>query len=912
MRLEQTRKKATRNFQVVLRIVRFARRSMCSATLLLTLVTFAVGISPSRASGRDMISPSVLVLQSYHPQLSWVKSIDRGIRTYFEKENPNVELRFEYMDTKRITDPSYIQILLTFYKYKFRDAKFDVIICSDNNGLNFLLKYHDVLFHGTPVVFCGINNFSDDMLVGEKLFTGTVEVLSIKEILDLATQLHPGVEQIFFFGDDSTTYYATKKSVERVAATYKPDIQFHFVNNLTINHIRERIRHLGKGSLVLQGSTVRDENGKLLSFEKSVSMMEEVSKVPVYGFWDFYLGHGIIGGKLTSGLFQGKTAAQMANRILNGEAVAEIPVVRESPNQYMFDANQLEKFHIDPSRLPVGSIIINNQPSYFTRNRKLIVSAVSVVSVLIIIIFLLVLNIRSRKCAEKELSVSERKYRNLLESISTVPWEMDVKSCKYTYMGRQIEQILGYSVDSWKDVHSWVARIHSEDKKEAVEFCEIETRKGLDHDFIYRAIHLDGSYRWIRNIISVVTGDDGPEKLIGFMYDITKQKDLSLEKEKLEARLVQAQKMEAIGTLAGGIAHDFNNILAAILGYTEMAREDVTAGSRIEDDLDKVLIAAHRAKDLVKQILSFSRHAEIERIPLKIQPLIQEGLKMLRSSIPTTISIIENIDSQNGTILANPTEVHQILINLCTNAYHAMQDDGGVLSVTLKTIIIKAGQQKMDLHLNPGEYVELTISDTGVGIGPDIIERIFDPYFTTKEIGKGTGMGLAISHGIMKNHGGMIAVESTLGKGSNFHVYFPVIKRAVLPLKQEKEEVPRGTERILLVDDEELLAAMGRAMLERLGYHVTVERNSLEALYLFQNNPDEFDLVITDQTMPDMTGVELARRMMQIRTDIPIILCTGYSNLIDGDSAKSLGIREFALKPLTKRGIAGLIRKALA
>ncbi|MBU0484967.1 MAG: PAS domain S-box protein [Proteobacteria bacterium] len=399
--------------------------------------------------------------------------------------------------------------------------------------------------------------------------------------------------------------------------------------------------------------------------------------------------------------------------------------------------------------------------------------------------------------------------------------------------------------------------------------------------------------------------------LIGMSRNITERKKAEIETKNLEIRLSQAQKMEAIGTLAGGIAHDFNNILSVILGYTEMAHEDAPAGTRLKNDLEKVLIAANRAKELVKQILAFSRQAQVERFPLQIQPLIKEGLKMLRSSIPSTISITEDIDPKCGTILADPTQVHQILMNLCTNAYHAMEETGGNLSVSLKTTFIGPDDQSLLSQVKSGEYVEFTVADTGVGIGPDIIERMFEPYFTTKGIGKGTGMGLAIIHGIMKDYGGAVTVESRFGEGTTFHVYFPVVDQEFLPARKESEDIKGGQERILFIDDEELLAEMGKDMLERLGYRVTLRRSSLEALATFQNTPDEFDLVITDQTMPEMTGADLARRMMQIRPDLPIILCTGYSNLIDEDSAKGLGIKEFALKPLTKEVIAKLIRKVL-
>nr|MBF0222693.1 PAS domain S-box protein [Desulfobulbaceae bacterium] len=407
---------------------------------------------------------------------------------------------------------------------------------------------------------------------------------------------------------------------------------------------------------------------------------------------------------------------------------------------------------------------------------------------------------------------------------------------------------------------------------------------------------------------------DENKQVIGIIHivrDITERNQAVQEKANLEKRLNQAQKMEAIGTLAGGIAHDFNNILGVVIGYTGMLKDDVPPGSRHQKDLEKVLSAANRAKDLVKQILAFSRQTQVDRLPIKIQPLIKEGLKMLRSSIPTTISITEDIDPTSGTVLADPTQIHQILMNLCTNAYHAMETTGGELAVTLKTTFIDADDQTMLLHLSTGEYVELTVTDTGSGIGPDVIEKIFDPYFTTKEVGKGTGMGLAIIHGILKEYGGAITVDSQLGKGSTFRAYIPVIEKEALPEMEESEDIPTGIERILFIDDEELLAEMGKDMLDRLGYKVTVRRSSLEALTTFQNSPEEFDLIITDQTMPEMTGSDLACRIMQIRPGIPIILCTGYSNLIDEASAKALGIKEFTLKPLTKGVIFRLIRKVM-
>ncbi|MBU4261328.1 MAG: cache domain-containing protein [Proteobacteria bacterium] len=399
------------------------------------------------------------------------------------------------------------------------------------------------------------------------------------------------------------------------------------------------------------------------------------------------------------------------------------------------------------------------------------------------------------------------------------------------------------------------------------------------------------------------------------MVEKQKQADIKrlqaeAEKENIEIKLRQAQKMEAIGTLAGGIAHDFNNILSVILGYAEMAKEDVKPDSDLSEYIDEIFTAGNRAKNLVQQILTFSRQSKVERISLQPQPLIREALKMLRSSIPTTIEIQHDIAEDCGTIKADPTQLYQILMNLCTNAFHAMEQSGGILRITLKV----ADQIPLELRDETSperSFIELAISDTGHGIGPDIIDKIFDPFFTTKEQGKGTGMGLSIAYGIIRNYGGTITVDTQLHKGTTFHIYIPRSKGDAAPERLAYKEIPMGKERILLVDDEELLLGIGRRMLERLGYHVTVKLHSFEALELFYKQPDQFDVVITDQTMPGMTGIELARRMLLIRPDIPIILCTGYSSLVDEEVAKQKGIREFAFKPLDKEEIARLIRKVL-
>lgn len=402
-----------------------------------------------------------------------------------------------------------------------------------------------------------------------------------------------------------------------------------------------------------------------------------------------------------------------------------------------------------------------------------------------------------------------------------------------------------------------------------------------------------------------------PNQFACVLTDITERKAADRERQFLQSQLIQAQKMEAIGTLAGGIAHDFNNILGAMLGYTEMVREDCIPGSLAARNLDQILAAGNRAKDLVKQILAFSRQTETKKINIQPALIVKETIKLLRASIPSTIAINQDIDTEGDHILVDPTQIHQILMNLGTNAFHAMEDNGGTLSISLKNETLDPKDLLTEPSVRPGRFVRLMIADTGTGIKPELIEKIFEPYFTTKETGKGTGMGLSITHGIVKSYGGFITCQSHINEGTIFCINLPSSDERSSPDAGVTESIPAGGERILLIDDEQMLAELGQTMLERLGYTVTVRMGGLEALATFESQPDAFDLVITDQTMPEMTGVDMARRMLQIRPDLPVILCTGHSSIGLEEKAASANIKGFALKPLSMKGITALIRKVL-
>ncbi len=393
---------------------------------------------------------------------------------------------------------------------------------------------------------------------------------------------------------------------------------------------------------------------------------------------------------------------------------------------------------------------------------------------------------------------------------------------------------------------------------------------------------------------------------------VVNERDLTDQKA-LETRLQQSQKMEAIGTLAGGIAHDFNNILGGIIGYAEMIEMfDVEEDERIAIRVDHILKGAYRARELVDQILTFSRHGEQEKSVLRLAPIVKDSLKFLRASIPSTIRIEETIDCPNDVVLANATQMHQVLMNLCTNASYAMQERGGTLTVALSETMVGIDQARGLSGIFPGPHVKLSIIDTGPGIDPELTDRIFEPFFTTKKTGDGTGMGLAVVHGIVKHFNGAVTVTSSPGEGTAFHVLLPAGSNGSSEVKEATRVlVPKGRGKILFVDDEVSLVGFSSEILEHLGYDVVSETSSIRARRLFMEDPDAYDLVITDQTMPEMTGYDLALEIMAVRPDLPVVLCTGFSSSQLEEEARAAGIRSFMKKPIGARQLADLVSRMM-
>ena len=502
---------------------------------------------------------------------------------------------------------------------------------------------------------------------------------------------------------------------------------------------------------------------------------------------------------------------------------------------------------------------------------------------------------------EEAVKEAEGRYRAIFEGAAEGILVADMETRRFRYCNPAIREMLGYTGEELMGLG--MTEIHPKESLDHV-LAEFEAQARGDRFLAptLPCLRKDGGvvYADVHATSAVI---DGRECNVGFFTDVTARRQI-------EEQFRQAQKMEAIGTLAGGIAHDFNNILSSVLGYTELALDDAEEGTRLRKNLQTVLSAGERARDLVQQILAFSRQSEKTFSPIQVKLITKEALRLLRAILPTTIEIRQDIQS-DSLVSGDPTQIHQVLLNLCTNADHAMREKGGILEVTLVDVELDSLFTAKHPDMKPGTHLRLMVRDTGRGIPPLILDRIFDPFFTTKDKSEGTGMGLSVVHGIVKAHGGAITVQSESGKGSIFNVFLPVIEKTMEREAPIEKPIPTGTERVLIIDDEETLVNMHRRMLEGLGYEVVTRTSSIEALELFKARPDRFDLVITDMTMPNLTGSQLALKLAKIRPDIPIILCTGFSHEITEEKSKEMGIKAFLFKPILREVMAETVRRVL-
>ena len=1033
----------------------------------LLVVLLSISLFSTKAFSQDNNSASsanILVLLSYHASHSWTVDILDGIKEQFAISGKTIDFHIEFMDTKRNHPEIMFPQLEQLYRTKYKNNHFDLIILADNNALNFLLPRRTALFPKVPIVFCGINNFTPDLIKDFDNITGIEESSDFSGTIELALKLQPKTKHIAVVCDHTETGIAHIKETQKIYPNFEKDIKFIELFNQSEDELKDSLRKLPPNSIVFLLSFYRDRNDKHFPIQEQAEFITTAASIPVYTAWDISLGFGVLGGVMTNGRSQGENAAQLAIRILDGESPEQIPVVSKSPNVPTLDYAVAKHFNIPITELPAKTIFINKPVSFYHNNKQIIWTTFLVVLAQSLVIFFLILNVRKRRIAERLLSEHGKRLKSIVEErtieLSSANKELlqevdarkkalqqeknltqiiekslneiflfDIDTYQFLFVNKGAISDTGYSLSELlkmtpvdikpeidqplfehmlspvktgkkkkivfetlhrrKNGSTYPVEVHVEKIKYhskpvfVATIIDISERKKMSQNYQdliegtndlivqmdskgkilftndvskiifgippeelpgqngFQFVHpedLERTKNWFKNclkehiirdsiehrIINEITGivydlqwsstfqfDDSGHLIanIGIGHDIT-------ELKQLEAKLRQSQKMEAIGNMAGGIAHDFNNILSAIIGYAEFIKDDAPPNSNLEKNINEVLAAGMRATSLVKQILAFSHQEIIEKQVLSPHLIVKEALDMLHATLPTTVTIKQDINTDCGRIVADPTILHQIVLNLCTNGLQAMQDQKGILQVGLQPRKLT----NTDIKDLPGtgqkSFVVLTVQDNGCGMDKSIFESIFDPYFTTKEKGKGTGLGLAIIHSAVEEYGGFIKVESKPAEGTLFSIYFPVTEEPATQLNYPDQEEPvkllPEDKKIMIVDDDMLLVKINETRLTNIGYQVTAVTDSKKALEIFQNDPDSFSLLITDQTMPGLTGADLVGEILKITPSLPIIMCTGHSDVVSEADAAAIGIKKYVFKPLYKDELLEAIKEVLA
>ncbi|SHJ27197.1 ABC transporter substrate binding protein [Halodesulfovibrio aestuarii] len=923
---------------------------------IIIFVSYASTLTPTVATAASTHTPTVLVLNSYHMGYLWGESVLQGIRDGLEQASTPIKVHYEFMDTKRYSPTEIFPILHTLYSTKYKNTKFDVIIASDNNALDFLVRYRNQLFPGVPVTFCGVTRFSQKLLQGQSGFTGIAEEVDIKETIELALTLFPKTKNIALVSGGVTT--SSKNNLEQakeLAPLFADKVSFIELTKLNPEELQEKLAALPANTAILYLSYYRTPDGTVLSVPESTSLVATASGLPVFSPWRYTLGNGVLGGKMLSGFQQGEHAAQLTLDILKGIPVADLPVIRSPQNEFVFDYRQLKKFHIQQAMLPKTAEILFEPQTLFYKYKTLILVAIACFVWLSITILILLRMLRENNKTTNLLKREEERLESLLElngqeksssdelilfSVDKVRKLLNANTAVYLTItsGKEVDR---YCISREEDAswHTLQKRLRIKDlvspweellqqKKTArlrAENAQTPVVWPLGMNKFKNSIALP---IWEREQLRalIVLGDDtvtfskSDERQLTLMMqgvsNLIQKRRASEREAQLAAELRHSQKMEALGTVAGGIAHDFNNIIGAISSCCELALDDVPKDNPAHEDLKQALKAAYRGKQIIGQIRRFSNRSEAATELVSLPALAEECIQLLQTLLPSTIEIkFSSKTKHGGMLLADTGELHQVIMNLCLNADHAMFGEQGTLTISIEEVKITIDSYDLPHELTPGRYLCMSVSDTGIGIDEALLPRIFDPFFTTKKEKGGTGLGLSTVHGISKKYGGTVTVESKKNEGTTFRVYLPeVVADSCVWSPEPEQSSTQGTEHILVVDDDKEMLYSVHKFLMRQGYTVTMLQSSAEALKQIKENPTEYDLLLADQIMPELTGLELATAISAIAPALRVIIYSGFEGsnveLFMRQSAE-IGIAAFLAKPFRNSDLGNLVRKVL-
>ena len=1000
-------------------------------SLLLTVL-----LTPQYYATADPFPRQVLLLTSYHQGDRWNDSMVQGVREalgYLE----SVNLAIENLDLRRYTDPENAQAIKEYLRAKYQGKPQDLVLASDDPALNFLLAVREDLFPTAPVVFCGINNFNPKLIQGQSNITGVNETLSLEATLELAMKLFPQTTRIMaVVSDTEISGRINLEHFRTVAAQMKERVQFGELLNMTDKDAPDILSRLPENSLVLRLINLLNSEGGYLSIQDSIRILSTHAPVPVFTAWSFDLGEGALGGYVASSQEQGRTAGNLAIRILGGQGADQIPVVMDSPNVPMFDYKVMERFGLKESSLPQGSVVLNHQVSVLEQYWGWLLGFVAIAVLQMFLIVTLLTRGKRLRAANASLQDSEHFTRSLLEAIP-VPVFYKGRDGRYQgfnqaflhFYGKDKDELIGKSVFDITPLD--IAKVyHAKDmelfEKPGIQVFpyEVKTSQGDLRDVIFHRASLTDEHGVVTGLIGAIldvtelkrmekrnqvladiirhsqdfigvadmkqmaffvnpagqalVGLDGDEavakttieeyfltedlpfvqntilpavmkegrwagefrfrhfktgKPVPVLYelflteypetgaainfatitrDITELRQAQEEKEKLQAQLSQAQKMESVGCLAGGVAHDFNNMLGVIIGLTDILLMNMASDNPFHAHLTEIRKAGERSADLTRQLLTFARKQTVAPKMLDFNDTIENMLKLLRRLIGEDIDLLWKPGDGLWPVKMDPTQIDQILANLCVNARDAI---GGVGKVTIETDNISFDEEYCTQHMDfvPGDYVLLAVSDNGYGMDTKTISHLFEPFFTTKELGKGTGLGLATVYGAVKQNNGFINVYSEPGHGTTFKIYLPrhAAKAAVETKEPKPQDMERCSETILLVEDEPAILRMTTMMLELPGYTVLAASTPGEALRLAQEHPGCIDLVLTDVVMPEMNGRDLIKNLLSIYPDMRRLFMSGYTaDIIAHHGVLDEGV-QFIQKPFSMEDLAAKVREAL-
>lgn len=873
------------------------------ALLILLIPIFAI---TKVAHCLDENVPQILILNSYHQGYEITDEKIQGIQSVFSAANLTAEFYIEYMDCKRFKcDSAYQQEFRDVLEKKFGKTQFNLAITTENEALDFAIQNREQLFPGLPMVFVGIDDFKPERLQGQKGITGVNETVDYKDILNLIIQTRPQTSKIQIIHDKSASGLTHRANLMALQPLFARQLNFDFLPpSMPLESLAKEAASLNNDTAILLFGALTNAAGHAVPMRIGLGMLTKVSTAPIFCATDARVRYGCIGGRVKSNLRYGEVAGSMAIDILHGKSPEEIPVVLNSVNPYMFNYPELQRFNVPENLLPPNSILLFKPETFFEKHAPVIIASISVIATLSIIIIALIISIKQRRLAHRLAIERESNYREIFNATNEVILLHDTSNGAIIDVNKRFEDVFGYSVAeanslSLDDISSGANSFNEETAQKYI----AQAANGKPQFFEWEVRRKDGS-SFFAEVTLRKTEIGGKNRVLAVVRDIT-------EKKFYEERLRQSEKMDSLGQLAGGIAHDFNNMLAGITAAAELLAPKIAQDAQVLRYTNMIIESATKAANLTKQLLAFSRKSLLQTTAVDIHDCIRSTLEILQRTIDRKVTLHCSLEANRHTVNGDASQIESAILNLFLNARDAMPE-GGTLSVSTQIAHFDSNACKSTLFaIQPGDYIEITIKDSGIGMSEDVRRRIFEPFFTTKPRGKGTGLGLAAVHGMIETHRGTISVESEPGHGSTFKISLPLVNETVKPT-QEKQiaETRPHSGCILVVDDEPIVRMAATEALQTMGYFVYEATDGLEALEVYDKHQAEISLVLLDMVMPRMDGRETYIALRQRNAQLPVVVCSGYTPdaSIMGPIAKEVEVLQ---KPYRQSELVSIIEKAL-